>query len=101
LLTQLIEIFIISVFDMFKVGIGPSSSHIVGPMHAASLFAQQLKTKGKLVDVTHITTELYVSLGQTGKGHGTGKAVILGLLGYTPENAPIQQIDILLSEGTT
>jgi L-serine dehydratase len=88
----------ISVFDMFKVGIGPSSSHTVGPMRAANLFTQQLQTIGKLDLVTDIQTELYGSLGQTGKGHGTGKAVILGLLGHTPENVPIGQIDSILAD---
>jgi L-serine dehydratase len=97
LFNKLFEIFMISVFDMFKVGIGPSSSHTVGPMRAACLFAEQIQQQGNLNKVTHITTELYGSLGQTGKGHGTGKAVILGLLGYNPENVPIQQIDNLLS----
>tara|TARA_R110002167_G_scaffold181341_1_gene381588 strand:- start:1772 stop:3145 length:1374 start_codon:yes stop_codon:yes gene_type:complete len=87
----------ISVFDMFKVGIGPSSSHTVGPMRAANLFVKQIQVQGNLDKVTHITTELFGSLGQTGKGHGTGKAVILGLHGYTPENVPVQQIDSLLA----
>ena len=88
----------ISVFDMFKVGIGPSSSHTVGPMRAACLFAQQIQAQGIIDQVSCITTELFGSLGQTGKGHGTGKAVILGLLGYSPEDVPVQQIDGLLSQ---
>ena len=88
----------ISVFDMFKVGIGPSSSHTVGPMRAASIFAKQLSDNGLLSNVTHITTELFGSLGQTGKGHGTGKAVILGLLGYSPETIDVQQIDTMLAQ---
>jgi L-serine dehydratase len=88
----------ISVFDMFKVGIGPSSSHTVGPMRAALSFAQSLETEKQFGNITHITTELYGSLGQTGKGHGTGKAVILGLLGYTPENVPVKQVDALLNK---
>ena len=88
----------ISVFDMFKVGIGPSSSHTVGPMRAALCFSQQLLDTQQLSNITHITTELYGSLGQTGKGHGTGKAVILGLLGYTPENVPIQDVDKMLAD---
>jgi L-serine dehydratase len=87
----------ISVFDMFKVGIGPSSSHTVGPMRAALSFCEQLESKGILSDVTHINTQLYGSLGQTGKGHGTGKAVILGLLGYTPENVPVQEVEAMLN----
>ena len=86
---------------MFKVGIGPSSSHTVGPMRAAYLFAEQIQTQGKLDQVCYIKTELFGSLGQTGKGHGTGKAIILGLLGYSPENVPVQQIDRLLEKVET
>ena len=86
----------ISVFDMFKVGIGPSSSHTVGPMRAALGFCEELIASNQLDSVTHITTELYGSLGQTGKGHGTGKAVILGLLGFSPENVPVQKIEPML-----
>ncbi len=77
---------IISAFDMFSIGIGPSSSHTVGPMRAAKLFTENLAASGRLADVASIKTELYGSLGQTGIGHGTGKAVILGLCGYLPEN---------------
>lgn len=88
----------ISVFDMFKVGIGPSSSHTVGPMRAAFIFAEQLKKQNMLSDVTHINTELFGSLGQTGKGHGTGKAVILGLLGFTPDDVPVDQVDKMLAQ---
>ena len=77
---------IISAFDMFSIGIGPSSSHTVGPMRAAKLFTENLAASGRLADVTSIKTELYGSLGQTGIGHGTGKAVILGLCGFLPEN---------------
>lgn len=86
----------ISVFDMFKVGIGPSSSHTVGPMRAALSFAEALKESGDIKNVSHIKTELFGSLGQTGKGHGTGKAVILGLLGFEPETVPVSQIDKML-----
>ncbi len=87
----------ISVFDMFKIGIGPSSSHTVGPMRAALSFCKVLQSQDLLNKTTHITTELYGSLGQTGKGHGTGKAIILGLLGYTPENVPVKEVDGLLA----
>ena len=87
----------ISVFDMFKVGIGPSSSHTVGPMRAALGFCEELMEANEHTNITHITTELYGSLGQTGKGHGTGKAIILGLLGYTPELVPVKQIDAMLA----
>jgi len=75
----------LSVFDMFSVGIGPSSSHTVGPMRAALEFVEQLQANGQLDKTTYVKTELYGSLGQTGIGHGSGKAVILGLLGDKPE----------------
>ena len=75
----------VSVFDLFKIGIGPSSSHTVGPMKAARLFALRLKDDGLLPKVAAVRTELFGSLGATGKGHGTDKAVILGLIGETPE----------------
>lgn len=82
----------ISVFDIFSIGIGPSSSHTVGPMRAAKRFAQTLETQNLLSKLTHIHTDLYGSLGQTGKGHGTGKAVILGLLGHDPETVHVDHI---------
>lgn len=88
----------ISVFDMFSVGIGPSSSHTVGPMRAAKAFCEELATSSPIEQVTHVKTELFGSLGQTGKGHGTGKAVILGLLGYEPDTVPVKQVDSLLNE---
>ncbi len=73
----------ISVFDLFKVGIGPSSSHTVGPMRAALLFTQELRDEA--VDPFAIRVELFGSLGATGHGHGTVKAVILGLQGHAPD----------------
>lgn len=88
----------ISVFDMFKVGIGPSSSHTVGPMRAAAEFCSALQQAEVFSQVTAVKTELYGSLGQTGKGHGTGKAIILGLMGYSPENVPVAKIDSMLKE---
>jgi L-serine dehydratase len=75
----------LSVFDMFSIGIGPSSSHTVGPMKAAREFVETLEDKELLQQVNFIKTDLYGSLGQTGIGHGSGKAVILGLLGEQPE----------------
>ena len=75
----------LSVFDMFSVGIGPSSSHTVGPMRAAREFVVELQQQGILDEITSVKTELCGSLGQTGIGHGSGKAVILGLLGDEPE----------------
>ena len=74
----------ISVFDLFKVGIGPSSSHTVGPMRAAHLFADGLRADGLLAEVARVHVELFGSLGATGHGHGSVKAVVLGLAGEQP-----------------
>lgn len=87
----------ISVFDMFSVGIGPSSSHTVGPMRAAKDFNLLLKKQGIFNDTQQVITELFGSLGQTGKGHGTGKAVILGLLGQSPESVDVDEVDNMLA----
>ncbi|NMH58459.1 L-serine ammonia-lyase [Alteromonas ponticola] len=86
----------ISIFDMFSIGIGPSSSHTVGPMRAGAEFAAKLKQENVLEQITSIKVELYGSLGQTGKGHGTGKAVILGLLGELPESVDVDSIEARL-----
>lgn len=75
----------VSVFDLFKIGIGPSSSHTVGPMRAALMFAQGLERDGLLAQTASVRAELYGSLGATGKGHGTDKGVILGLMGEAPD----------------
>ncbi|HEX8683510.1 MAG TPA: L-serine ammonia-lyase [Ardenticatenaceae bacterium] len=75
----------ISVFDLFKIGIGPSSSHTVGPMRAARQFALLLEQHGLLDRTTRVSIELYGSLGATGKGHGTDTAVLLGLEGEQPD----------------
>ncbi len=88
----------ISVFDMFSVGIGPSSSHTVGPMRAAKAFCEMLEQQQKLDDIDSVKVELFGSLGQTGKGHGTGKAVILGLLGLEPETVDVRSIDNTLAD---
>jgi L-serine dehydratase len=74
----------ISVFDLFKVGIGPSSSHTVGPMKAAYLFVDGLRDDGLLDQVAKVHVELFGSLGATGHGHGSVKAVVLGLSGEQP-----------------
>ena len=75
----------ISIFELFKIGIGPSSSHTVGPMRAALLFVSGLKEAGQLAQTEAIKSELYGSLGATGKGHGSDKAVLLGLQGEAPD----------------
>jgi L-serine dehydratase len=74
----------ISVFDLFKIGIGPSSSHTVGPMRAAAMFGEELAA-GQLTDrVAGVRVELFGSLGATGHGHGSVPAVVLGLMGEHP-----------------
>jgi len=82
----------ISVFDLFKIGIGPSSSHTVGPMRAAGLFARELVARGGDAGVAGIRVELFGSLGATGRGHGTDKAVLLGLEGEAPESVDVDAI---------
>jgi len=83
----------ISVFDLFSIGIGPSSSHTVGTMRAAQQFAQTLKDDGLLSRVAGIKTDLYGSLGATGKGHGSDKAVMLGLEGELPESVDTDSVE--------
>ncbi|MER5354763.1 L-serine ammonia-lyase [Kitasatospora sp. NPDC002551] len=83
----------ISVFDLFSIGIGPSSSHTVGPMRAARMFARRLKSEGLLTGVTAVRAELYGSLGATGHGHGTPKAVLLGLENNSPRGVDVDQAD--------
>jgi L-serine dehydratase len=87
----------ISVFDLFKIGIGPSSSHTVGPMRAARLFAVALQRDGLLQATAGVTCELYGSLGATGKGHGSDVAVILGLMGHAPDTVDVQAVPAVIS----
>ena len=83
----------LSVFDLYSVGIGPSSSHTVGPMRAARLFAQGLVSDGLGADVARVRAELFGSLGATGHGHGSEKAVLLGLEGEEPATVDITTYD--------
>ncbi|MFI6403313.1 L-serine ammonia-lyase [Streptomyces sp. NPDC050548] len=83
----------ISVFDLFSIGIGPSSSHTVGPMRAARMFARRLRNEELLDSVASVRTELYGSLGATGHGHGTPKAVLLGLEGESPRTVDVEGAD--------
>lgn len=83
----------LSVFDLFSIGIGPSSSHTVGPMRAARIFASRLKNEGLMAHTTAIRAELYGSLGATGHGHGTPKAVLLGLEGESPRSVDVEFAD--------
>ncbi len=87
----------ISVFDLFSIGIGPSSSHSVGPMRAAKMFATRIFEKKVSSKIDGIQVRLYGSLALTGKGHGTDIAVILGLLGQSPESVDPDQVDCLIA----
>jgi L-serine dehydratase len=87
----------VSVFDLFKIGIGPSSSHTVGPMRAARLFALRLAHEALLARTSRITCELYGSLAATGKGHGSDKAVLLGLAGHEPDTVDVEAIPAILA----
>lgn len=82
----------VSALDLFSIGIGPSSSHTVGPMRAALAFARQLADSGILTDVTRISATLYGSLGATGIGHGTPDAIIAGLAGLHPETCDPDEV---------
>jgi len=88
----------VSVFDLFKIGIGPSSSHTVGPMRAARLFTQGLLHAELLDRTARVRVDLYGSLGATGKGHGSDTAVLLGLGGYEPDTVDVDQIPALLDD---
>ncbi len=86
----------ISTFDLFKVGIGPSSSHTVGPMVAAKCFVEELFKQGKLQQVARLSAEMFGSLGLTGNGHGTPKAVMLGLMGEIPSSVDVDAVPALM-----
>ena len=83
----------ISVFELFMVGVGPSSSHTVGPMRAAANFVGELEVMGVLARVVDVRVELYGSLAATGRGHGTLPAVLLGLEGYRPETIESEEME--------
>lgn len=93
----------ISVFDLFRIGIGPSSSHTIGPMIAARKFILSIEKSNQLKKVTRIKSEMYGSLGATGKAHGTPKAIILGLEGEQPDQVDAtlitKRIEKIYSEG--
>jgi L-serine dehydratase len=87
----------VSAFDIFKIGIGPSSSHTVGPMRAARMFVHRLDHEGHLANTTRLTCTLYGSLGATGKGHGSDKAVMLGLMDHEPDTVSIDAVPAMLA----
>ena len=88
----------ISVFDIFKIGAGPSSSHTLGPWRAAQQFLNLVGERTNLSDVDEVSIHLYGSLSKTGKGHGTDIAVILGLAGYDPVTIDTSQITPVLAD---
>jgi L-serine dehydratase len=83
----------VSAFDLFKIGLGPSSSHTTGPMHAARRFAHELAADGKLDSTAQVVVDLYGSLALTGRGHGTDRAILLGLSGETPDRINPDQVE--------
>ena len=87
----------ISVFELFSIGIGPSSSHTVGPMRAAARFVSDLHTLGAFDEVVDIRVDLYGSLAATGAGHGTMTAVLLGLEGHRPETLETDQMELRIA----
>ena len=87
----------VSAFDLFKIGIGPSSSHTVGPMRAARLFVGGLQASGQLDQTARVMCSLYGSLGATGKGHGSDTAVLLGLAGHEPDTVDVERVPSLLA----
>lgn len=87
----------ISVFDMLKIGVGPSSSHTLGPWRAAERFLGELRDKKMLDDVNRVKVDLYGSLSLTGKGHATDLAVMLGLSGGDPEYIPVESLDVIIT----
>lgn len=86
----------VSVFDLFKIGIGPSSSHTVGPMRAARLFVSRLQSNEQLPQTARVECRLYGSLAATGKGHGSDTAVLLGLSGHEPDTVPVDLVPQIL-----
>ena len=88
----------ISIFDLFKIGIGPSSSHTVGPMRAAKLFVLALQQESGLEAIHSLRCELFGSLGATGKGHGSDTAVMLGLMGHAPDTVAVDAVPGLIAQ---
>ncbi len=87
-----------SLFELFKIGIGPSSSHTVGPMRAALRFVRELSASDRFDATTRVMVELYGSLAHTGIGHGTDRAILLGLSGHAPDSIDPARIDAIIAE---
>ena len=88
----------VSLFELFKIGVGPSSSHTVGPMIASRRFIKSLFDNGELVNVNSIVAETFGSLALTGIGHGTDKAILLGLSGQQPHLLDPDKADEIVSQ---
>ena len=88
---------VVSVFDIFSIGVGPSSSHTVGPMRAANRFLKEAKTKGYFEQISSLKINLYGSLAMTGKGHLTDQAILLGLQGHLPESIDPSKIEGIIA----
>src|ERR1700727_2251996 len=86
----------LSVFDIFKIGIGPSSSHTMGPMNAARGFVEMLAARDLLQRTTQISAQLYGSLALTGRGHCTDRSILLGLEGMSPDTIDSAAVDAIL-----
>ena len=82
---------------MLKIGVGPSSSHTLGPWRAAEAFVKELREKNYLLNTKKLSVDLYGSLSLTGKGHATDLAVMLGLSGADPEYVPIESLDVIIT----
>lgn len=87
----------ISVFDMLKIGVGPSSSHTLGPWRAAEQFLAEIRERNLIDNINRIKVDLYGSLSLTGRGHATDLAVMLGLSGADPEYIPVESIDVIIT----
>src|ERR1700720_4981590 len=83
----------LSFFDIFKIGIGPSSSHTMGPMNAARGFVELLASRGVLANTAQVSAQLYGSLALTGRGHCTDRAILLGLEGMSPDTIDSTTVD--------
>jgi L-serine dehydratase len=90
-----------SLFDLYKIGIGPSSSHTMGPLNAAARFVKRLQQGGQLASITHLQVELFGSLALTGRGHGTDRGVLLGLMGAQPDTIDPNTIPVLIEDVRT
>mgnify|MGYP000909949593 FL=1 len=88
----------VSVFEMLKIGVGPSSSHTLGPWRAAEAFLKELRQRQILEKVQHVRVDLYGSLSLTGKGHATDLAAMLGLSGTDPEYIPVDSISTIINQ---